>query len=434
MPRKTKSVEQRLPRMAAALVPRELMSWSLTAVALGALEGGLLGVIVKNQFGEAASPALVNLAVAIVAGAPSFANLSSFFFASLAMGRDKVMLISRLMLLMGFCLFVMSIPGTSAGGLLLFTAMTVLARFAWSGILTIRAAVWRVNYERRWRGHVTARIVQIASLLIAVFSALIGLLLDWRGEAWRLLFPLAGACAVLGFFVYQRSRVRRHRHLLRRELTEKALSGSQFSAQSMIGILRSNRDFRNYMIGMMVFGSGNLMVIALLVVLMNEHFGLSRLHQVMITSSLPLLVLCVSIGFWARVLAHRHIFTYRAIHSWNFVSASTCFALAAILTQPSLLWLGAVLLGSAYAGGHLGWNLGHNDFSDDANSSLYMAIHVGLTGARGLLMPIVGVMFFQFLEGRSAGAGAYAMLLPLSLSFLGSCWFVYLHRSRACSP
>ncbi|MDT8322372.1 MAG: MFS transporter [Xanthomonadales bacterium] len=416
--------------MAAALVPRELMSWSLIAVALGALEGGLLGVIVKNQFSEAAAPGLVNLAVAIVVGAPSFANLMSFFFASLAMGRDKVMLISRLMLLMGLCLFIMSIPGTSGPGLALFVVMTFVARSAWSGILTIRAAVWRVNYERRWRGHVTARIVQIASLVIAAFSAVVGLMLDWQGEAWRLLFPVAGACAVAGFFVYQRSRVRRHRHLLRREKTEKSLRGSQFSARSMIGILRSNSDFRQYMLGMMVFGSGNLMIIAMLVLLMNEHFGMVRLHQVMITSSVPLLVLCFSIRRWAKVLATRHIFTYRAIHSWNFVACFVCFALAAILELSALLWLGSILLGSAYAGGHLGWNLGHNDFTDDTNSSLYMAIHVGFTGARGLVMPIVGVMFFQYMETVAPGGGAYAMLLPLSLSILGSCWFVYLHRRR----
>ena len=56
--------------MAAALVPRELLSWSLAAVALGALEGGLLGVIVKNQFADVASPVAVNFGVALVAGAP----------------------------------------------------------------------------------------------------------------------------------------------------------------------------------------------------------------------------------------------------------------------------------------------------------------------------------------------------------------------------
>ena len=209
------------------------------------------------------------------------------------------------------------------------------------------------------------------------------------------------------------------------------MRSSSFSLQAMAAVLKGNREFRNYMLGMMVFGSGNLMIIAMLVVLMNDYFTLPRLHQVVITSSLPLLVLFVTIAHWAKVLDRRHIFTYRAIHSWNFVSAHVVFATAALANMPGLLWLGSLLLGSAYAGGHLGWNLGHNDFTSDADSSLYMAIHVSLTGLRGLLMPIVGVAFFQYLESVAPGHGAYAMLLPVALCLLGSFWFVYLHFDRA---
>ncbi len=421
---------EKLPRMSAALVPRELLSWSLTAITLGALEGGLLGVIVKNQYAGVASPATINFAVAIVAGAPSFANLSSFIVAPLAQGRDKIALLSRLMLIMGICLALMSIPGTNAAGLVVFTVLAVVCRSAWAGILTIRAAVWRANYQRRWRGRVTARIVQLASLLVALVSATIGLLMDWKGEAWRVVFPLAGLSSVAAFYVYRLSRLRRHRQLLQAERAELSLRSSSFSLGSMTSVLRENRDFRNYMIGMMVFGSGNLMIIAMLVVLMNDYFTLSRLSQVMITSSLPLLVLCFSIAYWAKLLDRHHIFTYRAIHSWNFVSAYVVFAIAAIGRIPDLLWIGSLLLGSAYAGGHLGWNLGHNDFTNDANSSLYMAIHVSLTGLRGLLMPIIGVAFIQFLDSVWPGSGAYSLLLPLLLCFLGTCWFVYLHFDR----
>ena len=301
---------------------------------------------------------------------------------------------------------------------------------AWAGILTIRAAVWRANYQRRWRGRVTARIVQVASLLVALVSALTGFLMDWNGEAWRVVFPLAGLSSVAAFYVYRHSRVRRHRQLLQAEQAELSLRSSTFSLKAMSAVIRENRDFRNYMLGMTVFGGGNLMVIAMLVVFMNDHFTLSRMEQVMITSALPLMVLCVSIAHWAKLLDRLHIFTYRAIHSWNFVSAHAVFAIAAIAGTPGWLWIGSLLLGSAYAGGHLGWNLGHNDFTNDANSSLYMSIHVSLTGLRGLLMPIVGVAFMQYLESISPGYGAYAMLLPLLLCFLGSCWFVFLHLDR----
>jgi hypothetical protein len=46
---------------------------------------------------------------------------------------------------------------------------------------------------------------------------------------------------------------------------------------------------------------------------------------------------------------------------------------------------------AAFAGGKLGWNLGHNDFASDDQSTLYMGIHVTLTGVRGLIAPLAGV-------------------------------------------
>lgn len=424
----TQRTAETLPRMAASLVPRELLSWSLVAVAMGALEGGLLGVIVKTQFSAVASPVLVNVAVAIVAGAASFTNLLSFFFAARAMGRGKVQLLARLMVVISVCLFAMTLTRVSAAGLLVFTVLTVVGMAAWSGILTIRSVVWRSNYPRRWRGHVTARISQLAALLTAGFGMLVGVGIQVSDGAWRLLFPVAALCALVGSLVYRRSRVRRHRRLMQAEQSSAASQGGRLRFRSMGGILRGNRDFRNYMLGMMVFGSGNLMVVAMLVVLMNDQLGLDRLRQVLITSSLPILVLCLSVRGWARVLEDRHIISYRAVHSWTFVAANAFFAAAFMGGVPQLLWVGAVLLGLAWGGGHLGWNLGHNDFADDSDSSLYMATHVWLTGLRGLIMPVLGVVFIQFLESFSPGHGAYAMLLPFGLTLAGWSWFIRLHR------
>jgi len=393
------TVNQKLPRMAAALVPRELATWSLTAVALGALEGGLLGVIVKNQFAGVATPIVVNFAVAVVAAAPSFSNLASFLFASFAAGRDKLALLGKLMLMMGACLVVMALPGTTAAGLAVFCIAAVLARVAWSGILVVRAAVWRANYVRAWRARVTARIVKLASLLMAAYSALIGVLLDWRPDAFRPAFVIGGASALFGALVVRKSRLRRQRQLIAAELAEQTVQGRRLS----------------------------LPVLPMLVILLNERLNLDQMDQVMVTSSLPLLVFFFSVSFWARLLDRRHIFSYRAFHSWFFAAASLLFMVAVITAQTALLWPASVILGGAFAGGSLGWNLGHNDFSNDGNASHYMAIHVTLTGLRGLVMPLVGVGFYEYLSVSHPGYASWALLLPFSLTFSGALIFVFLH-------
>jgi MFS family permease len=423
-------VKQSLPRMAAALMPREISSWGLTAISLGALEGGLLGIIVKNQFSAVASPAMVNLAVAVVAGAPAFCNLSSFLFSALTAGRDKPAILSRLMLAMAFFLLLMATPAISSNGLILFCAFTVLARTAWSGILTIRASVWRANFSRQWRGRITARIVQLSSLLVAGSSFLIGYLLDWQDSAFRHAFIVAAGCSVAASLVYRKARVRRHKQLLASENADQQRQGGRLSLSILGEVMRTDRDFRRYMMSMMVFGSGNLMLLPLLVIQLNEKFALTQLKQVMITSSVPLLVLCVSIPLWARVIDQRHIFSYRAIQSWVFVTASALFSLAVITESAELLWPASIVMGFAIAGGVLGWNLGHNDFSSDARASHYMAIHVTLTGLRGLVMPLFVVGVYQYLAAHWPEKASLAMLLPLSFTFIGSLSFVLLNLDR----
>jgi len=420
--------------MAAALVPRELTNWSLTSITLGVLEGGLLGVIVKNQFDDVASSAAVNLAVAIVAGAPSFTNLSSFLFSSWSSGRDKLQIMSRLMQVMGVATILLALPGTNVIGLVLFCLFTVVARTAWSGLLTLRASVWRANYPREWRAQITAKLVRLSSLLVAAIAALVGFLLDWQDDFYRLCFVIAGICSLVAARIYSKARIRRHQQLLASERASRVAGRRHMSLAVFGEVLRGDRDFRNYMSCMMVFGGANLMVIPMLVVMLNEQFHLSQWHQVVVTSSLPLVIMCFAVPRWARMLDRKHIFAYRAVHSWYYVLSYLFFALALGTGTAWLLWPAAMLLGGANAGGHLGWNLGHNDFTSDANAAQYMAVHVSLTGVRGIVMPLVGIGFYQLLLNYWPAMAAQALLFPLLLSASGALWFVVLnaeHSKRA---
>jgi len=180
----------------------------------------------------------------------------------------------------------------------------------------------------------------------------------------------------------------------------------------------------------MVFGGGNLMLIPMLVVMLSEQLALPQSQQVLVTSSIPLVVLCFCVPWWARLLDRRHIFGYRAIHSWFYVAANLFFTVALVSGSHAALWLAAVLLGCANAGGHLGWNLGHDDFSSDANAAQYMAVHVTLTGMRGLVMPLLGVGFYQWLAMLRPQWAGWALALPLALNLIGAIAFVVLSRKR----
>jgi MFS family permease len=408
-------------------MPREVRMNGAMAVALGALEGGLVGVVVKTQFAAVADPVWVNLCVALVAGSPAFANVISLWISGLAEGRDKPAWVARLMGVTCLFLMLMALAPVNLAGLVMITVAMVIARLAWAGVITLRAAIWRANFPRRVRARITGWITIIYSLTIAATAAVIGALMNAWPEAWRLAFPLAGVVGLAAAWRYQATRVRGGRRIQNEELDQRrSRHGGQLRAA--IDILRGDRWYRRYMITMFAFGSGNLMVIALLVVLLNEQFGFERFQQVMITTALPLLTLSIFTPIWARRLDAVHILDYRARQAWMFVITMLLFLSATVFSLKWLFWVGALSLGMAFAGGKLGWNLGHNDFASDDKSTLYMGIHVTLTGIRGLIAPLVGVSVYQLLESFHAGMGRFVLLFPFLLTFGGAVTFVILAR------
>ncbi|MDX1625146.1 MAG: MFS transporter [Wenzhouxiangellaceae bacterium] len=418
----------RLPFVARTLMPREVQVNALMAVTLGALEGGLLGVIVKTGFAGVAEPALVNLAVALVTGAPALANIASLAFANFAHGRHKTRWVASLMAVCAVSTLFIALAPVTAGGLVWLTLWMIVARLAYCGVITLRAAIWRANFPRHVRATITGRIAVTYSVLMAITAAGIGAAMEVSPEAWRWLFPVTAALGLVAAWRYRRFTVRGHGRLLREEAS--ARGPGRVRLGEALDVLRHDRWYRRYMATMFLFGSGNLMVIALLVVILTEQLGVARFSQVLITTTIPLLAVAVLTPIWAKRLDRVHILDYRAKHSWTFVLTMALFVPGAVFGQLWLFWLGAVAMGAAFAGGKLGWNLGHNDFASDARSTLYMGIHVSLTGVRGLVAPLIGIGLYEWLESTGAGNGRYVVVFPFLLTLAGACTFVILAKMR----
>ena len=68
---------------------RELVAWFFLPIMLGSIEGGVVGVLAKNLFSGQVEARVLNLAVAILTGAPAFANISSFLWAGSAVAAGR---------------------------------------------------------------------------------------------------------------------------------------------------------------------------------------------------------------------------------------------------------------------------------------------------------------------------------------------------------
>src|SRR6516225_7421083 len=141
-------VPARPSALAEGIFRREIVPWGLLGLALGLVEGATAAVLVKQHFAGAAPAVAVNLAVALVSGAPAFSNVLSFVWANVAHGRARVQLIVALQAAFALLVGCVSFASRAAGGLVVTVLSVIAARVLWAGILTVRAAVWSANYPR----------------------------------------------------------------------------------------------------------------------------------------------------------------------------------------------------------------------------------------------------------------------------------------------
>jgi hypothetical protein len=407
----------------------ERRAWTLIYLCLGLVEGSTAAVIVRSLFGSEAPAFAVDLVVALVSAAPAWSNLASMQYARRAQGQPKVAFLFPLLLALTGCVAALAFVPKSGLGLVLFLAFYAAARLVWAGVETVRAVLWSVNYPTRLRARITGRITINTSIAVATVGLTIGWLLGHDGPWWRLALLSGAAFGVAGALAFRRFRVRNEGNLLAAERA-RVREGATFGLHGMRALLERDPAFRRYQYAMSMFGAGMLSLTPLMVVCLDDVLGLPALQQVMVLAALPIIVVPLAVQPWARYLDFHRVLAFRALHG-KVTLVAVAFLVSAVLLQvPWLLWPGSLLLGVSLAAGSLGWTLGHNDFAPRGEETRYMALHVTLTGLRGLVAPPVTIAAYHLLEYVHAGAGPYALALPVALVVAGARRFEVMHRAR----
>jgi hypothetical protein len=405
----------------------ERRAWTLVYACLGIIEGGTAAVMVRSLFGAAVTPLAVDLVLAVVSAAPAWANLASLAYARRAQGRPKVDFLRPLLVAMALCVAALALLPRGGVGLVLFLVLYGAARLLWAGVDTVRSVIWSVNLPRHLRARVTGRIMVNGAIAIALVGLLVGWLLEHHDPWYRAAILGAAACGLAGSVAFKRFRVRQEQRLLAAE-RERVKEGARFDLAGMRGLLRSDARYRRYMLAMSVFGAGNLMLTPLLVVSLDDVLQASELVQVAVTSAVPIIMMPLVLQPWATFLDRHHVIVFRSVHAWVMVGAAALFALAVLLHLTWLVWPGALLMGVSYAAGSLGWSLGHNDFAPRGEETRYMALHVTLTGLRGLLAPPAAIMAYHGLKWLVPGFETVSMLLPFAAILAGAFLFLAMRR------
>jgi len=413
---------------------RELSAIFFLPWMLSIIEGSVIGVVAKVAFENVVPATVLNFAVATLAAAPALANIVSFIWVRLSHGHDKIRFIIGLQISVATLVSSMALVPRSATGLHMLVILVIAARFCIAGVVTIRSTVWAANYPTAARARVAGKITTIQVELVALAGLLIGKAMELDEQAFHIIPPLFAGIGLIGIWRYSGIRVRGRRILRAAEKRSTESDGApSLNPVALWRVLTKDKRFGAFMLCQMFIGVGNLMLAPVITVMLRDRFGIGY-SGVIIAHTIPLAVMPLFIPLWARLLDRVHIIWFRSIHSWIFVIAATTYFFAAAYQIPQLLYLAAIIRGTAFGGGALAWTLGHLDFAPQERASQYMGVHVTLTGLRGLIAPILGIQLYTSLEHFKPGSGSFVFLLSISIIITGALGFLLLGRTLQARP
>lgn len=210
-----------------------------------------------------------------------------------------------------------------------------------------------------------------------------------------------------------------------------------------VRIFLSDRRFLLYQLGFSLAGFANHMAMVFVAeVLRNDVIGRRPLSEVLpsfwdnlliqqggldratavtvivglVFAVLPTFLMMASAAFWGRFLDRINPMLARALFNTFQCIAYALHAYGGLTLQLWPMVLGATLHAIGNGGSTINWLTGSLYFASEDRVSLYNAVHVGLTGLRGMIAPVVG---WYLLSQQGVGLGAGLFWLASGLSLLG---------------
>lgn len=411
-----------IPPLARPNYAYELRHIALWAVVLGAIEGEGASVVARKTFDAS------NLLVTIVWLIPNAVYLLNVVWGVLLRGRPRIRSYfavagAAVAALASVCFT----PDDKFWGGWLFALQLALVNFFASGLVILRTTLWRANYPVTHRARITGRITMVRMLVTLLTVAALATLFDWRADLYPYVYLAVAALGGLSLIPLanlsvrgERAELRRTRALAAARPAGAAHGGIIGGLREMAAILRRDRVFASYMVGQFLIGSSHFFTGPLINMKVAGDLGFGYLASAAILS-LPTVFQMLTLRWWGPFYDRVGLLRFRVINTlfWTITVSMLSLSMLLLSVQDHLLaTIGLVVLiaarilhGACTGGGAIAWNLGHLQYAPEHQTELYMAVHMGLTGLRGLVMPVLGFLAYQWL-----GWGAFLIALALAIT------------------
>jgi hypothetical protein len=325
--------------------------------------------------------------------------------------------------------------GASGAGATLFTLIVGCAFVIRVFPRVAEMNMYRVVYPTSHRGGAVGLVKAIAAVSALSVTILGYWWFSFLPQYYWMIYWLVAALLISSSFFYSRIPVSR------RNVFEKTDGLSPHRAfWQGLKIFASDKRFLWYQVGFALAGFANHMAMIYVAQVLSadvisdrplanlmpgvipaDGWGLQRATVVTLIvgfayAVLPTMLMMVSAVFWGRFLDRINPMKGRAIfNTFQFV-AYALHAYGGLTLQLWPILLGASLHAIGNGGGTINWLTGSLYFAPEDKISLYNAVHVGLTGLRGLIAPLVGLYLYSSKEfGIGFGGETYISITGMGM-------------------
>jgi MFS family permease len=237
--------------------------------------------------------------------------------------------------------------------------------------------------------------------LVATF--IFGILQDRNPDNYRIVYPIIG---LLGFIaIYLLTTIPYKRTLNDSVSEENIFDQIKNIFKQSIGILKTNVAYRQFQSSMFLYGMGFLMALPVVTIYLVNEFNL-KYTEISFYKNLPIIISIITYPIFGKLMDERDP---RKLAIFSFFFALLFYLLLALggllpaeneqfgLRMVWMILLAYIAYGFFNSSIGLVWGIGSSYFAPPKDAAQYHALHLSLTGIRGVIAPPLGVLLFNWL-------------------------------------
>lgn len=299
-------------------------------------------------------------------------------------------------------------------------------------LIPAQNTIYQKNIRADRRGKIYGYITSVGMIVAIGFTFLAGRVMDMDDRYFRLILAITAGCGLIASVLLSVIRIRGDKRnncgaekpLYWRESLRAPIKRSY-------QLLKQNKEFGAFERSFSIYGIGFIMMMPVLPLFLVDMLRLTYTQNFVakgVISQIPIILLSPYLGKWHDKL---HPFRFICI----FFGLLALFPLMVVLSMSVIKWrlfsvvlvyLAYIFFGIAMAGINIAWNMGSIYFAGKEDASMYQSVHVTMTGVRGLIAPVLGLLLLNLTGLISVFAVAAAFILTASIVS----WRDYRHYKR----